>query len=66
MDQQPNFCRPEISFDVSNLASKLGNATIEDIKFCKNIILKVTSNSYNLKYQKLSRNLKLVLHIDAS
>ena len=45
-----NQFRPENSSDVSNLASKLGNATIADTKYCNKLILKVTSNSYELKY----------------
>ena len=61
-----NQTRPEISFDVSNLVSKLRKVTIEDIKYCNKIISKVTSNSYELKYQKLRKKVKLVLYTDAS
>ena len=61
-----NQTRPDISFDVSNLASKLENATVEDIKYCNKIISKVTSNSYELKYQKLDGNIKLFAYTDAS
>ena len=61
-----NQTRPDISFDVSNLASKLENATIADIKYCNKIISKVTSNSCELKYQKLKGNLKFILYTDAS
>ena len=55
-----NQTRSEISFDVSNVASKSGNAII-DIRHCNKKILKVTLNSYELKYQTLSGNLELLM-----
>ena len=61
-----NQAKPGIYFNLSNLLSKLENPTIENIKYCNIILSKVTSDLYELKYQKINANLKLVLYTDAS
>ena len=61
-----NQTKPGICFNLSNLLSKLENPTIENIKYCNIILSKVTSDLYELKYQKINANLKLVLYTDAS
>ena len=61
-----NQTRPDISFHISNLASNLNRATINQLIHCNKIISKVKSNNLKLQYQKLQGDLKLVVYTDAS
>ena len=60
-----NQTRPDISFDVSTLASSLNNATVNEI-YCNKIISKVYHNSYQLNYIKINREQKIVVCTDVS
>ena len=63
-----NQTRPDISFDVCVLATRLKEATVKDILEANKIVRKVTSHSIKLCYQNLgpSECLKFVTFTDAA
>ena len=61
-----NQTRPDISFDVSYLASAVNTATVTEMIQCNKIISKVGNNSYQLKYSRLKGKPRLNVYIDAS
>ena len=61
-----NQTRPDISFDVSYLASALNTATVTEMIQCNKIITKVGNNSYELKYSSLKGKPRLNVYTDAS
>ena len=61
-----NQTRPDISFDVSYLASALNTATTTEMIQCNKIISKVGNNSYQLKYSSLKAKPRLKVYTDAS
>ena len=61
-----NQTMPDISFDVSTLASNLNNATVNETLYCNKIISKVYHNSYQLNYMKINREQKIVVGTDTS
>ena len=60
--------RPDILYDVCNLASSLKNATVENLIETNKVIRKIKSEAIQLKYQKLGKKeeLKLLVFSDAS
>ena len=61
-----NKTRPDISFDVTTLASNLKNATVNKILYCNKIISKVYHNLHLLNYIKINGKKKMVVYTDAS
>ena len=61
-----NQTKPHISFETSNIASNLKNATISDLKLCNKASSKITNDQLTLKYQKLNEKLRLFVYTDAS
>ena len=60
-----NQTRPDVSFNASDLASKLNKATTKELQQCNKIISQLDT-SYKLTYQKLKNHLKLYIFTDAS
>ena len=60
-----NQTRPDVSFNVSDLASKLNKATTKELQQCNKIISQLDT-SYKLTYQKLKNHLKLYVFTEAS
>ena len=61
-----NHTRPDISCDVSILASKLKDATINELQTVNKLINKIKDNQYILRYQPLDLPFKIALFIDAA
>ena len=61
-----NHTRPDISCDVSILASKLKDATINEFQTVNKLINKIKDNQYILRYQPLDLPFKIALFIDAA
>ena len=62
-----NISRPEISFQVSNISSKISNATISDIKEANKIIKFVKENKSHITFPSLDlKSTKIVMFSDAS
>ena len=59
--------RPEISFDVSLMTSKIRNATIEDLIYCNKVLKQVQTNPTSIKFLPLAiDSLSLCVHFDSS
>ena len=61
-----NQSRPDICFDVSNIASNIKNATIKQLVDVNKIINKTKTNQYDLKYEPTEKQSKLVVYVDAA
>ena len=57
---------PDISFQISNLASKLKRSSINELIQCNKIISEVIDINLKLQYQKLQASLKLVVYTETS
>ena len=57
---------PDISFNVSTIASNLNIVTVNEILYCNKIISKVYHNSYQLNSMKINREQKIVVCTDPS
>lgn len=58
--------RPDISFDVCQLSTKLNSATVQDVLQANKVLRKVKQSRVSLKYGRLCQPMKLVAHCDAS
>ena len=58
--------RPDISFDVCQLSTKLNSATVQDVLTANKVLRKVKQTRLALKYGKIVQPLKLVAYCDAS
>ena len=58
--------RPDLSFDVCHLSTKLNEATIKDATYANKVIKKANSQSVSLKFSKLKYPIKLLAFCDAS
>ncbi len=59
--------RPEISFDVSVMTSKIRTATIDDLLYCNKVLKQVQSNPTYITFPGLMmESLSLVVHCDSS
>ena len=62
-----NISRPEISFQVSNISSRISNATISDIKEANKIIKFVKENKSHITFPSLDlKSTKIVMFSNAS
>ena len=62
-----NQSRPYICFNVSKIASNIiKNATIKQLIDVNKTINKVKTNQYDLKYQPIEKQSKLVVYVDAA
>ena len=61
-----NQSRPDISCYVSILASNLKNGKVSDLLTVNKVISKVKNSQYNIKYQPLDYNIKIVLFAGAA
>ena len=61
-----NQTRPDISFDVSYLASAINTATVTKMIQCNKIITKMGNSSYQLKYSSLKGKPRLNVYTDTS
>lgn len=62
-----NITRPEISFQVSVISSKLQNATIADIKDANKVVILVKNNPSFINFPRLNpNNVKVTVYSDAS
>ena len=63
-----NQTRPDISFDVSSLATNLSEATVKDIVTTNKVIKKIKSQPYQFKIQfkTLSTPVRFVVYTDAA
>ena len=59
--------RPEISFDVSLMTSRIRMATVEDLLYCNKVLKQVQANPTSIKFSPLSlKGISLLVHFDAS
>ena len=58
--------RPDIAFDVTDLAGRLHNSTINEIKRLNKIIKRTKLENVELKFQNLGTDLEITLYSDAS
>ena len=59
--------RPEISFDVSLMSSKIRNATVDDLLTCNKLLKQVQSNPTFIKFPVMDvESLSFVVHCDSS
>ena len=58
--------RPDIAFNVTDIAGRVKNATVEEAKRVNKIIKKVKSEEVTLKFQPLGQKLEMHLYTDAS
>ena len=58
--------RPDASFDVCQLSTKLNKATVRDLLCANKAMKKIKSNDIKLRFNKLSSPLHLVAYCDAS
>ncbi|KAK6187111.1 hypothetical protein SNE40_005204 [Patella caerulea] len=58
--------RPDVIFDASDLASKIKNATINDLITANKVIKRLKSEKLTLKFQPLHTDLSLLVFSDAS
>ena len=56
----------DICFDVSNIASNIKNATIKQLIDVNKTVNKTKTNQYDLKYQPIEKQSKLVVYVDAA
>ena len=56
----------DICFDVSNIASNIKSATIKQLIEINKTINKTKTNQYNLKFQPIEKQSKLVVYVDAA
>ena len=61
-----NQWRPDISFDVSNTASNAKNITIKQLIDVNKTINKTKTHQYDLKFQAVEKQSKLVVYVDAA
>ena len=61
-----NHTRPDISYGVSVVASKLNNATVNELCTMNTLIDKVKDIHYKLKYQQLDTPIKINLFTDVA
>ena len=61
-----NHNRPDISYDVSILSSKLRDATLNELQTVNKLINEIKDNQYKLRYLPLNLPLKIVLFTDAA
>ena len=61
-----NKTRPDISFDVSTLASNLNTSTVNELIYCNKITSKIHHNSFSINYKKSNRNRKIRVYTDAA
>ena len=60
-----NRSRPDICFDVSNIASNTKNPTIKQLIDVNKTISKTKTNQYDLKFQPIEKQSKSVVYVDA-
>ena len=58
--------RPDIAFEISSLASKLQESTVEDLKKANKIIRKVKMENVYLSFNGLGNKVEVLLYSDAS
>ena len=58
--------RPDISFDVAVLSSKLGQPNVKDVKMANKVVRKVKSADISLRFLKLHGPLRICAYSDAS
>ena len=61
-----NQTRPDISFDTSNLAVNINNATTKDIITLNKVVSKLKRELYILKFSQLDNPIKIVVYTDAA
>ena len=58
--------RSDICFDVSNIASNIKNATIKQLTDVNKTSNKTKTNQYDLHFQPIKKQSKLVVYVDAA
>ena len=60
--------RPDVSFNVSNFASSVKNATEKDFKYALKIVKQLQNNNVSLSFCNLrkNKNLRIAAYVDAS
>ena len=60
--------RPDLSFDVNELSSKISDATVKELKDARRLVQKAKEDPLDLKFTKLGskENMRIALYTDTS